>query len=79
MTLAKGVRAVIVGRAVIAASAHLLLPAIIPHPRQLPGSAQKKVDALVGAAAGVAAAIGPLVGGFIMMYLSWRVGFALES
>jgi MFS family permease len=32
----------------------------------------------VGAAAAIAAAIGPLLGGFITTYLSWRVGFALE-
>ena len=42
------------------------------------GEAQKKVYALVGASAAVAAAIGPLLGGFITTYLSWRVGFLLE-
>ncbi|HEX5948739.1 MAG TPA: MFS transporter, partial [Actinomycetota bacterium] len=42
------------------------------------GAAQKKVYALVGAAAAIAAAVGPLLGGFITTYLSWRVGFALE-
>jgi MFS family permease len=31
-----------------------------------------------GAAAAIAAAVGPLLGGFITTYLSWRVGFALE-
>ena len=34
--------------------------------------------ALVGASAAIAAAIGPLVGGFITTFLSWRVGFMLE-
>ena len=34
--------------------------------------------ALVGAAAAIAAAVGPLLGGFITTYLSWRVGFGLE-
>jgi MFS family permease len=38
----------------------------------------KAAYALVGAATGIAAAIGPLVGGFITTYLSWRVGFFLE-
>src|SRR6185295_12450905 len=33
---------------------------------------------LVGAAAAIAAAIGPLLGGFVTTYLSWRVGFGLE-
>src|SRR5262249_32419240 len=35
--------------------------------------------ALVGAAAAIAAAVGPLIGGFITTYLSWRVGFLLED
>jgi MFS family permease len=43
------------------------------------GPAQRKVYALVGASAAIAAAIGPLIGGFITTYLSWRVGFALEA
>ena len=42
------------------------------------GPAQRKVYALVGAAAGIAAAVGPLLGGFIATYLSWRVAFLLE-
>jgi MFS family permease len=42
------------------------------------GAAQKQVYALVGAAAAIAAAVGPLLGGFITTYLSWRVGFLLE-
>jgi MFS family permease len=33
---------------------------------------------LVGAAAAIAAAVGPLLGGFITTYLSWRIGFLLE-
>ena len=42
------------------------------------GAAQKRVYALVGASAAIAAAVGPLVGGFITTFLSWRVGFLLE-
>src|SRR5215475_208213 len=34
--------------------------------------------ALVGAAAAIAAAIGPLLGGFITTCLSWRIAFLLE-
>jgi MFS family permease len=42
------------------------------------GDAQKRVYALVGASAAIAAAVGPLLGGFVTSFLSWRVGFALE-
>ena len=43
------------------------------------GAQQKRVYALVGASAAIAAAVGPLLGGFITTFLSWRVGFALEA
>jgi MFS family permease len=43
------------------------------------GRAQAKAYALVGASAAIAAAIGPLLGGFLTTYFSWRVGFALEA
>src|SRR3954469_12853346 len=36
---------------------------------------QRKAYALVGAAAAIAAAVGPLLGGLITTYLSWRVAF----
>ena len=39
---------------------------------------QRKAYALVGAAAAIAAAVGPLLGGFITTYLSWRVAFGGE-
>ena len=42
------------------------------------GAAQKRVYALVGAAAAIAAAVGPLLGGFITTYFSWRIAFLLE-
>ena len=59
--------------------ASLLLPAMqsLIH-GNFEGAAQKKVYALVGAAAAIAAAIGPLLGGFITTTMSWRVGFLLE-
>src|SRR3954451_7404867 len=34
---------------------------------------------MVGAAAAIAAAVGPLLGGFITTYLSWRIAFLLED
>src|ERR1700712_4263247 len=80
MTLAQSVTAIIVFWAIIGGlGASLLLPAMqsLVH-GNFEGAAQKKVYALVGAAAAIAAAVGPLLGGFITTYLSWRVGFLLE-
>ena len=80
MTLAQSLTAVIIFWAVIGGiGASLLLPAMqsLIH-GNFEGAAQKKVYALVGAAAAIAAAVGPLLGGFITTFLSWRVGFALE-
>ena len=80
MTLAQGLTAIIIFWAVIGGlGASLLLPAMqsLIH-GNFQGAAQKKVYALVGAAAAIAAAVGPLLGGFITTFLSWRVGFALE-
>ena len=59
--------------------ASLLLPAMqsLIH-GNFQGSAQRRVYALVGASAAIAAAVGPLIGGFVTTYLSWRIGFALE-
>ncbi len=81
MTLAQGLTAIIVFWAVLGGlGASLLLPAMqsLIH-GNFEGEAQKKVYALVGAAAAIAAAVGPLLGGFITTYLSWRVGFLLEA
>jgi EmrB/QacA subfamily drug resistance transporter len=80
MTLAHNLVTIIIFWAVIGGlGASLLLPAMqsLVH-GNFEGAAQRKAYALVGAAAGIAAAIGPLLGGFITTYLSWRVGFALE-
>ena len=59
--------------------ASLLLPAMqsLIH-GNFEGAAQKRVYALVGASAAIAAAIGPLIGGFITTFLSWRVAFLGE-
>jgi len=81
MTLAQSIVPVIIFWAVIGGlGASLLLPAMqsLIH-GNFEGPAQKRAYALVGAAAAVAAAVGPLLGGFITTYLSWRVGFALED
>jgi len=60
--------------------ASLLLPSMqsLIH-GNFEGAMQKKAYALVGASAAIAAAVGPLLGGFITTYLSWRVGFLLED
>src|SRR3954464_7426316 len=81
MTFAQSVTAIIVFWAVIGGlGASLLLPAMqsLIH-GNFQGAAQKKAYALVGAAAAIAAAVGPLLGGFVTTYLSWRVGFLLEA
>src|SRR5512145_1405337 len=81
MTLAQSLVAIIVFWAIIGGlGASLLLPAMqsLIH-GNFEGAAQKKAYALVGAAAGIAAAVGPLLGGFITTYLSWRVAFLLEA
>jgi len=80
MTLAQSLTAIIIFWAIIGGlGASLLLPAMqsLIH-GNFTGAAQKRAYALVGAAAAIAAAIGPLIGGFVTTYLSWRVGFALE-
>ena len=43
------------------------------------GRDRVKAFAIIGATAGVAAAAGPLIGGFITTYFSWRYVFALET
>jgi EmrB/QacA subfamily drug resistance transporter len=81
MTLAQSITAIIIFWALIGGlGASLLLPAMqsLIH-GNFEGAAQRKVYALVGASAAVAAAVGPLLGGFITTYLSWRVAFALEA
>jgi EmrB/QacA subfamily drug resistance transporter len=80
MTLAQSLTAIVVFWAIIGGlGASLLLPAMqsLIH-GNFAGPAQKQAYALVGAAAAIAAAVGPLLGGFVTTYLSWRVGFGLE-
>src|SRR5262245_22243843 len=81
MTLAQGLAAIIVFWALVGGiGASLLLPSMqsLIH-GNFEGAAQTRVYALVGAAAAIAAAVGPLLGGFITTFLSWRVGFLLEA
>ena len=81
MTLAQSLTAIILFWALIGGlGASLLLPAMqsLIH-GNFEGAEQKRVYALVGAAAAIAAAVGPLLGGFITTFLSWRVGFLLEA
>ena len=80
MTLAQNLTAIIIFWAIVGGlGASLLLPAMqsLIH-GNFDGAARKKTYALVGAAAAIAAAVGPLLGGFVTTYLSWRVGFLLE-
>lgn len=80
MVLAQDILAVFVFWAVIGGiGASLLLPAMqsLIH-GNFEGGHQKRVYALVGASAAIAAAVGPLLGGFITTFWSYRGGFALE-
>lgn len=80
MTVAQGLTAILVFWAIIGGlGAALLLPAMqsLIH-GNFAGAAQRRTYALVGAATGIAAGVGPLLGGFITTYLSWRIGFLLE-
>jgi EmrB/QacA subfamily drug resistance transporter len=80
MTLSQSLLPIVIFWAVIGGlGASLLLPAMqsLIH-GNFHGAMQRKAYALVGAAAAIAAAIGPLVGGFITTYLSWRVAFGGE-
>jgi MFS family permease len=81
MVFAQGLAAIIVFWAVIGGlGASLYLPAMqsLIH-GNYEGKARAKAYALVGASGAIAAAIGPLIGGFLTTVLSWRVGFLLEA
>jgi EmrB/QacA subfamily drug resistance transporter len=81
MVFAQSLAPIIVFWAVIGGlGASLYMPAMqsLIH-GNFEGTEQAKAYALVGASAAIAAAIGPLLGGFRTTYLSWRVGFALEA
>ena len=81
MALAQNLLAVIIFWAIIGGlGASLLLPSMqsLIH-GNFSGAMQKKAYALVGAAAAIAAAVGPLIGGFITTYFSWRVAFLGED
>src|SRR5436190_1709319 len=81
MTLAQDLAAIIVFWAIVGGiGAALLLPGMqsLIH-GNFEGAAQKRVYALVGASAGIAAAVGPLLGGLLTTTLSWRVAFLGEA
>jgi EmrB/QacA subfamily drug resistance transporter len=81
MTLAQNLLAIIVFWAIIGGiGASLLLPSMqsLIH-GNFEGAMQKKAYAIVGASAAIAAAVGPLIGGLITTYLSWRVAFLGEA
>src|SRR6201991_3172779 len=74
MTVAQSLTALIVFWSIIGGiGAALLLPAMqsLIH-GNFDGAERTKVYALVGASAAIATAVGPLLGGFITTYLSWR-------
>src|ERR1700749_4230575 len=78
MVLAQSLTAIIIFWAIVGGlGASLLLPAMqsLIH-GNFEGDAQKKAYALVGASAAIAAAVGPLLGGFLTTFLSWRGRFS---
>jgi MFS family permease len=80
MTLSQSLLPIIIFWAIVGGlGASLLLPSMqsLIH-GNFQGAMQRRAYALVGAAAAIAAAVGPLVGGFITTYLSWRVAFGGE-
>ena len=80
MTLTQNLVSIMILWAIVGGlGASLLLPAMqsLIH-GNFEGRTRTKVYALVGAAAAIAAAVGPLIGGVVTTYLSWRVGFLLE-
>ena len=80
MALSQDITALIFFWAIVGGlGASLLLPAMqsLIH-GNFEGAARAKTYALVGSAAAIATAVGPLIGGFITTYLSWRVGFLME-
>jgi EmrB/QacA subfamily drug resistance transporter len=80
MTLSQSLLPIVIFWAVIGGlGASLLLPAMqsLIH-GNFHGPMQRRAYALVGAAAAIAAAVGPLLGGLITTYLSWRVAFGGE-
>jgi EmrB/QacA subfamily drug resistance transporter len=80
MAVSQGLAAIIIFWAVIGGlGASLLLPSMqsLIH-GNFEGAGRKQAYALVGAASAIAAAVGPLLGGFLTTFLSWRIGFLLE-
>src|SRR5215203_3156287 len=80
MTVAQNLTTVIIFWALIGGlGASLLLPAMqsLIH-GNFEGKERGKAYAQVGASAAIATAVGPVLGGFITTFLSWRVGFLLE-
>src|SRR3954447_10453017 len=81
MVFAQGLSAIIIFWAVIGglgASVYLAGVQALIH-GNFTGKGRGRVFALVGAGGAVAAAIGPLIGGFVTTLLSWRVGFLIEA
>jgi MFS family permease len=80
MTLSQSLLPIVIFWAIVGGlGASMLLPSMqsLIH-GNFEGAMQRRAYALVGAAAAIAAAVGPLVGGFITTYLSWRVAFGGE-
>ncbi len=81
MTLAQNLNTIIIFWAIIGGlGASLLLPAMqsLIHGNFTGGAQNGRMRSSVSPRP-IAAAVGPLLGGFLTTYLSWRVGFGLEA
>lgn len=60
--------------------AALVMPAMISLvvPNFEPGIARMRAYAVIPAAAAIGAAAGPIIGGFLTTYITWRLGFLME-
>jgi MFS family permease len=60
--------------------AALIFPAILSiATMKFAGAARTRALSIIGAAIGVGAALGPIVGGLITTYLTWRISFLMET
>ncbi len=80
-SLAPNLTVLILGWSVLEGlGAALCMPAMVAlvSPNFAEGPDRKRAFAMIPAAAAVGAAAGPIVGGFLTTYITWRLGFFLE-
>lgn len=80
-SLSPGLPVMLVGWTLLeGVGAALIFPAILSiSTNMFTGTARTRALAIIGASIGAGAALGPLVGGLITTYLTWRVSFFMET